>query len=236
MKTLLNLALLASASFAIGAEPVAIFDGKSLTGWDGDPFFWTVEDGAITGTTTKDNPTKGNTFIIWSGGQPGDFELTFEYRINGGNSGMQYRSFRVGDKPDSWVVGGYQADFDAAKGWAGTNYGERFRGVLAKRGEKVVLSNEEKPDKKNALKRDVTAIGDAKELAKKINDYPEWNKFRIVAKGFTLQHYINGVLMAELEDNDKNARRADGIIAFQLHAGPPMKVQARNFQLTELKD
>lgn len=232
MKTHLTLALLASASFAIAAEPVAIFDGKSLAGWDGDPKFWTVEDGAITGTTTKDNPTKGNTFIIWSGGQPGDFELTFEYRINGGNSGMQYRSFRVGDKPDSWVVGGYQADFDAAKGWAGTNYGERFRGVLAKRGEKVNLS----ADEKGGLKRDVTAIGDAGELAKKITDYPGWNKFRIVAKGFTLKHYINGELMAELEDNDEKNRRADGIIAFQLHAGPPMKVQARNFQLKEIKD
>jgi len=236
MKTHLTLALIATASLSIAAEPVSLFDGKSLEGWDGDPKFWTVEDGAITGTTTKENPTKGNTFIIWEGGQPGDFELTFEYRIQGGNSGMQYRSFRASDKAGSWVVGGYQADFDAGKQWAGTNYGERFRGILAKRGEKVVLTNDAGSDKKGAIKRDVSKLGDAKELAAKINDYPEWNKFRIVAKGFTFQHYINGELMSELKDEDKNARREKGIIAFQLHAGPPMKVQARNFKLTELKD
>lgn len=236
MKTRIALTFLATASLALAADPVSIFDGKTLDGWDGDPKFWTVEDGAITGTTTADNPTKGNTFIIWKGGKPGDFELTFEYRIEGGNSGMQYRSFRTSDKADSWVVGGYQADFDAGKQWAGTNYGERFRGILAKRGESVVLSADQTSDKKDAIKRDVTPIADAGTLAESIEDYPEWNKFRIVARGFTFEHYINGVLMSVLEDKDEANRRADGIIAFQLHAGPPMKVQARSFQLKELDD
>ncbi|NQV29040.1 MAG: DUF1080 domain-containing protein, partial [Rhodopirellula sp.] len=89
----------------------SLFDGKTLKNWDGNPAFWSVEDGAITGRTTAENPTKGNTFIIWRGGDVGDFELTLQYKIVGGNSGIQYRSFEV--ENNKWVGGGYQGDFEA---------------------------------------------------------------------------------------------------------------------------
>lgn len=202
-----------------------IFDGKTLKGWDGNPKFWTVEDGAITGTTTKENPTKGNTFIIWRGGEPGDFELKLEYKITGHNSGIQYRSFEV--PKQKWVIGGYQADFDAPRQWAGTNYGEKFRGILAKRGEKTVIGANHKP-------KVVGKVGDANKLREHIKEN-DWNEYHIVAKGFNFKQSINGVLMSDVTDEDKEKRRESGLIAIQLHAGPPMKVQVKNIRLKKIK-
>jgi hypothetical protein len=126
--------LFPAVALADDAGFIPIFDGKTLEGWDGNPAFWRVEDGAITGQTTKDNPTQGNTFIIWRQGALDDFELKLEYRIIGGNSGIQYRSFEKPDDPEwkRWVIGGYQADFEAGDTYSGILYGERFRGVLAR--------------------------------------------------------------------------------------------------------
>ena len=90
-----------------GAGYRSLFNGKDLLGWDGNPKFWSVRDGTITGQTTAENPTQGNTFLIWRLGTVEDFELHLSYRIVGGNSGIQYRSKDLGN----WVVGGYQADY-----------------------------------------------------------------------------------------------------------------------------
>jgi hypothetical protein len=220
-----------------------LFDGESLTGWDGDPKFWSVKDGAITGVTTKETPTKGNTFIIYVGenadNKPvefADFELKLEFRILNGNSGIQYRSFKANGS-DRWRIGGYQADFDKAKGWSGTNYGERFRGLLAKRGEKVTIRNEvvEKDGKKKTVtKRDVEKLAGAADLIKKIKDAPEWNEYHIIAKGFHLTQKINGVTMSEFIDNDPR-HREKGLLAVQLHAGKPMTVQVKNVSIKVLE-
>ena len=113
-----------------------IFDGKTLKGWKGDPKFWSVKDGAITGTTTRANPTRGNTFIIWEAGKTADFELKLQYKIIRGNSGIQYRSFKLPGNNDGFRIGGYQADFEAGNTFSGILYGERFRGILAQRGQK----------------------------------------------------------------------------------------------------
>ena len=130
---LLGLAAFAFVGRAVAAEKgfESIFDGKTLDGWDGNPKFWSVEDGAITGKTTKENPTKGNTFIIWNGGKTGDFDLRLDYKIVGGNSGIQYRSFNLKNKADKWRVGGYQADIDSSPTFSGICYGEAFRGILS---------------------------------------------------------------------------------------------------------
>lgn len=196
----------------------ALFNGSSLDGWDGDPKFWSVQEGTITGQTTAENPTKGNTFLIYRGpALPSDFELEAEFRIVGGNSGIQYRSFEIPN--EKWVVGGYQADFDAAGEWAGTNYGERFRGILAKRGQKSLIGEDGKPTV-------VGSVGDPRDLQKKIKK-EDWNSYRVTAKGFHFEHRINGQLMSVVDDEDTKNRRKDGILALQLHAGPPMKVQFR---------
>ena len=203
----------------------AIFDGKTLEKWDGNPEFWKVEDGCITGQTTADKPTKGNTFIIWRGGETADFELKLEYKIINGNSGIQYRSFEVPN--EKWVIGGYQADFEAGDTYSGINYGERFRGILALRGQETVIGDDHKP-------KVVKEIGNTTEIQKKIKK-EDWNEYHITAKGFTFTHQINGVTTSIVTDEDKAERRAKGVLALQLHAGPPMKVQFRNIKLKQLK-
>ena len=202
-----------------------IFDGKSLKGWDGNPAFWKVEDGAITGQTTKENPTKGNTFIIWRGGDIGNFDLELEYKIVGGNSGIQYRSFEPGAK---WVVGGYQADLEAGDTWSGANYGERFGGILAKRGQKTEIVQQDGENK--ITSKVVGTVGDSAELQANIKK-EDWNKFEISARGNRLIHKINGKVTSDVTDS----RRDRGILALQLHAGPPMKVQFRDIKIRRYK-
>ena len=200
---------------------VPIFDGKTLEGWDGNSKFWSVEDGAITGQTTPDNPTKGNTFIIWRGGQPGDFELKIEYRLINHNSGIQFRSW---EEPDAkWVIGGYQADLADNVKFDGMLYGERFRGFLCQRGDKTVIGEDHKA-------KVVGKVGDTDELLKHIKR-GEWNSYQIVAKGNHLSHSINGQKMVDCTDEDTEMRRDKGLIALQLHQGPPMKVQFRNIRI-----
>ena len=205
---------------------VSIFDGKTLDKWDGNPEFWSVEDGCITGTTTKDKPTKGNTFIIWRGGETTDFELTLDYKIVGGNSGIQYRSFEVPN--EKWVIGGYQGDFEAGDTYSGILYGERFRGILCNRGQKTVLK---KTDGKFAVEV-VGSVGDTKEIQAKIKK-EDWNSYQIIAKGFHFQHFINNVPTADCTDEDADQRREKGVLALQLHAGPPMKVQFKNIRIKQ---
>ncbi len=223
---LLPLGLPAPAAMAADDEGFhAIFDGQTLDGWDGNPKFWRVEDGTITGQTTPENPAKGNTFLIWRGGKPADFELKAEFRMpNAGfaNSGIQIRSW---EGPERWRVSGYQPDMDGDNQHTGICYGENYRGVLAQRGQKTVIGTDHKP-------RVVEQFGDAQELAKVIKKR-DWNEYDIIARGNHIIQKINGQLMCEVTDEDTVARK-DGIIALQIHAGPPMKVQFRNIRLKEL--
>ena len=221
----------AAASSAIAADDgfEPIFDGKTLKNWDGNPKFWSVKDGAITGQTTKGNSTQGNTFIIWKGADSGDFELKLQYKIVGGNSGIQYRSFRLPGKNDGWRIGGYQADFEAGNTYSGILYGERFRGILCNRGLKTQLIREGGKFQVKTIKR----LGDSKAIQAKIKK-EDWNDYHITARGFHLVHRINGVVTADCTDNDAKQRRATGLLALQLHAGPPMKVQFRNIRLKSL--
>jgi len=217
------LALLALASTAV-AEDKNLFNGKDLTGWKGLDF-WSVEDGCITGRTTKEKPTKGNTFLVWQGGEIGDFEFTFKYKIVGGNSGVQYRSKVVDEK--GYVVAGYQADFEAGKTYSGILYEEKGRGILAQRGQKTVI-------KEGSKKPEVTGeVGKSAEIQAKIKA-EDWNEYRIVAQGGHLQHFINGVQTVDVTDETAVGAKK-GILALQLHAGPAMVVQFKDLVLKEGK-
>ena len=176
------------------AKGKKLFDGTTLTGWSGVTGNWRVEDGAITGQSLAEAPLKNNTFLVYEK-KVGDFELSCEFKITGGNSGIQYRS-KVVDK-DKFIVGGYQADIDSEKdmkknSFMGINYEERGRGILVERGQIISIEADGKKTK-------VGSTGDAAALRGKVN-VDGWNTYKIVAKGNVCQHFINGVLMSELQD------------------------------------
>ncbi|WOO43733.1 DUF1080 domain-containing protein [Rubellicoccus peritrichatus] len=221
----INVVLSCSVAIQASTDFVSIFDGKSLNGWTGDPRFWRVEDGAIVGQTTAKNPTKENTFLIWEGAEPADFELKVDFKISNHNSGIQYRSFPIEGKP--WVVGGYQADLSADNKWTGAAYGEKYKNLLAKRGEKTVVGATEKD-------RQVAAqLGDGEEILSHINK-DGWDTYHIIARGNQCIQMINGVITAEFSESEKD-RLKNGVIALQLHAGPPMEVRFRNIMLRTLE-
>lgn len=225
------LALAASSSFVLAGEK-QLFNGKDLTGWKGQPEFWSVKDGTITGQTTKETPVKENTFLIWDG-EVGDFELHFMYKIvdaNGkaegfGNSGVQYRSNVV--KPEYSVLSGYQADFEVGKSYSGILYEERGRGILAQRGQKVVIHEGDNP--KNPKLEVTGEVGKSDEIQAAIKP-ADWNEYVIIAKGGHLQHFINGKQTIDVTDETAVGAKT-GVIGLQLHAGQPMTVQFKNIVL-----
>ncbi len=229
-----GLALFAFATL-VGTPPIqaadvepgfkSLFNGKDLTGWEGNPKLWSVKDEAITGQTTAENPTQRNTFLIWRDGTVDDFELRLSFKIVGGNSGIQYRSNEL-DK-ENWVVGGYQGDFEAGDTYSGILYEERGRGVLAQRGQKTEIGEDGKP-------KVVGSVGDSKEIQAAIKK-EDWNEYVIIAQGNQLKHLINGKTTIEVTDNDPKGRAMSGILALQLHAGPPMTVQFKNIRIKRTK-
>ena len=199
-----------------------VFDGTSLNGWKGDSTIWTVQNNSIIGETTAENPIKSNTFLIYDKEQPGDFELVAEVRISeSGNSGIQYRSSSVDSLP--YVLKGYQADIDGKNVYTGLNYEERGRGFLAKRGEIVVIEKDKQPQ--------ITSMIADPDSLKSLIKPGDWNEMRIIAKGNRMRHFINGNLMSDVTDNDSNLRKMKGLIGFQVHSGPPMKVEYRNIRI-----
>jgi hypothetical protein len=201
---------------------ISLFDGKSLDGWEGKTAFWSVRDGAITGETTEDNPTQGNTFLIWRDGELDDFELRCQFRIRNHNSGIQYRSKEL----DNFVVSGYQADIDATGRYLGILYEEKARGILAERGQVVKIDS-------SGQKNFVGTTGDSSVILKAYKD-GEWNEYVIIAKGNQLVQEINGLTTMELIDDQADKRTMKGILALQLHAGPPMLVQFKDLRLKKL--
>jgi hypothetical protein len=218
---------------------VSLFDGATLTGWKGDTAVWRVNDDAIVGqVTASSTPLKSNTFLIWSGGRPADFELKGEYEISPeGNSGIQYRSEEVEGVP--FGLKGYQFDIDGANTYTGQNYEERARSIIAFRGQKVTLPAVTEPVQALAKNNiwSVTkvngSLGNGDSLKALI--HTGWNTFDIIAKGNHLQHYINGVLMCDVTDNDTTNRKASGLIGLQMHAGHIMRVAYKNLEYKEIK-
>jgi hypothetical protein len=201
----------------------SIFDGKTMTNWDADPEHWRVENGELVGETTTEKPLKLNTFAIWRGGQPKDFELKVEYKMNATNSGVQYRSVEM-PSVGKWVLKGYQADIDFDNRWTGQLYEERGRGFLALRGQATYIGGDGvKPRVIGNLES-----GDALKALIKVND---WNQVHVIARGNTLVHIVNGHVMAVVVDDDPKGRAESGLIGFQLHMGQPMKAEFRNIWL-----
>jgi 3-keto-disaccharide hydrolase/Concanavalin A-like lectin/glucanases superfamily len=231
-------ARLTIAAFALGSLCIAcvatpdetgfesIFDGRTLTGWRGqDMSFWSVEDGAITGTISTNHAPKLNQYLIWQGGLLDDFELKVTFRLRSTNSpsvnsGFQFRSRRLpnGD------VAGYQVDNNYLQPWKARLYDEFGRHDLALQGERTVFQPDgTKHTEKVALE---PGAGDFR--------LDEWHEYHLIAKGRKLSLRVNGKLIAEVTDNDDDSFDATGILALQLHTGPPMKAQFKDIRLKRL--
>ena len=215
-----------------GLKP--IFNGKDLGGWDGDPRLWSVKDGAIHGETTKEAPTRGNTFLIWQEGRTKDFELRLSFRCNASNnSGIQYRSKHIteGKVSNKWVVRGYQHEIrnqNKLPSVSGFIYAEGGRrGRMAMVGDKTVWGE----DGKKKVDGKLIDTAGYKELFK----LDDWNDVVIIARGAHIQHYMNGRLVMDCTDNHPERALRDGILAFQLHGGKPMFVEFRDVRFKDLK-
>jgi hypothetical protein len=220
---------------------VQIFNGKNLDGWKGDSTYWSVEDGCLVGTVTPATLLKRNTFIIWQGKMPEDFEIEVGYKVSGhGNSGINYRSEPI--EGMDYALRGYQADLNGTNEYTGSNYEERRRTTLASRGQKVEIPAIPQADSLQAHIKDnqwlpkiVTgALSTEVELMTHIK-IDDWNEYHIIVKGNHMQHYVNGVLMSDVTDDDTVNRRFTGMLGVQVHVGPPMRIAYRNFRLKKLK-
>lgn len=202
-----------------------IFDGETLHNWDGDPKYWHVEDHELIGIITPETLLKQNSFIIWRGGTPANFELKAEFRITDhGNSGINYRSVQIpGTK---WLLRGYQADIDGANKYTGQNYEERGRTFLAMRGTITHVAT-------GSGATVIGSLGSADDLQAFIKPN-DWNQYHLIVRGNVLIHILNGHVMSEVIDDDAPNRKFKGLIGVQVHVGPPMKVEYRNILLKPL--
>ena len=234
-----SLSTLSTADDAVKNAPdeptdmVSIFNGRDLTGWDGDPGLWSVKDGVIHGETTEAKAARGNTFILWKDSVTKDFELRLSFRCTAtNNSGIQYRSKHITDGvKNNWVVRGYQhelrneIDLPSVSGFIYDEGGKRGRICLV--GETATWETDGKK----------TASDDLIDQAgwKKLFRLDDWNDVIIIAKGNHIQHYMNGILILDFTDNDPELALTEGVLALQLHAGKPMWTEFREIRIKELK-
>jgi len=222
------LAALAPASGAEKKETsqekgfVSMFNGKDLSEWEGKPGAWRVENGSIVGQSTEENPCEKTHYIYWRGGEPGDFIMRAKIKLTGGNSGIQFRS----EKRPDFDTFGYQADFDAEMQYTGCLY-QHKRGPVSTRGERITISEKGK--------KEVETFATAEELANKV-DLSDWNEYEIVAKGSKVTLLINGELMSQVDDHDAEQACHQGIIALQMHKGPPMQVEFKDLRIKMIRN
>ncbi|TVS15021.1 MAG: DUF1080 domain-containing protein [Planctomycetaceae bacterium] len=244
IRVLMSFVLLCSAQQALASEEhqtappdppqmKSIFNGENLDGWDGDPRLWSVVDGAIRGETTPENPSNGNTFLIWQGGRTKDFDLRMTFRCTAvNNSGIQYRSQHVteGNVRNPWIVRGYQYeirnenDLPSVSGFIYDEGGTRRRMVLV--GEQAVWGE----DGNKTVTGTLITADEFKELFR----LDDWNDVVIIARGPHIRHYLNGRLILECTDKHPELALSDGILALQLHSGKPMWAEFKNIRIAEL--
>lgn len=235
MKSIILSGALALAAVTASAQEAgfqSLCNGRDLAGWQGNPKLWSIEDGLITGKTgtNADNKISHNTFLVYTNEEVGNFELRFSYKITEkGNSGIQYRSKVVEQGKFGPIVSGYQADFEGGKTYSGILYEERARGILAERGQKTVIK-----EVAGKTKVEVAgSVGNSKEIQANIKSN-DWNDYVVIAAGNHLQHFINGRLTADVTDEQPAKAAKSGVLALQIHAGPPMTVQFKNIRIKKL--
>jgi HEAT repeat protein len=202
-----------------GFQPM--FDGTSLKQWKGGGGWWQVKDGILQAQSSEEKPCTKNSHLIWTGGQPGDFELRAEFRLSpSANSGIQIRS-----KEEEFGDSGYQADMNGGGDYVGFLYHPKQH-LVGERGAKVVI------DAKG--QKSVERFAESKALQEKVFKGDDWNEYTVICKGPSITLFVNGMKTCEFEDHRADAPRK-GFITLQMHAGPPMKIQYRNLRIKELK-
>ncbi len=234
MKTLIFFCSLSVSFLALGQQTfpqpssdetgfVNIFDG-TLKNWEGDPVYWSVDQGELVGTITPETIVKTNTFIVWRGGTPADFELKVDVKVSDkGNSGINYRSVEF----EKYRLRGYQMDIDGPNRWSGQNYEEQGRKFLALRGQVSRIEDGKEVEV-------IGSVGDREALTEFIKPN-NWNEYHLIVKGDVMVHMINGQVMSVVIDNDEENKTRSGLLGVQVHVGPPMEIRYRNFRLKELK-
>jgi hypothetical protein len=226
VRTTIALLLCAATTTVLAADPAkssewrSLFNGKDLSGWDGNPELWSVKDGVIVGRTTSPKQLTYNQFLIWRGGTLKDFELRATIRQKGNNSGIQYRSAEM-TKVGRWSIGGYQCDIHPAPAFIAMLYHERGRGIVAQNGQSVII--DEKGQKFLVRERKPTAV-----------DISQWHEYTIIARGNKIVHKLDGQVVMELTDHEVAKRSLEGLLAIQIHGGPAMWVEIKDVQLKEL--
>jgi len=232
----------------------SLFDGSTLSGWDGDKSYWRVENGAIVAESTCEKPT-GTIYLIWQGGEAADFELKLEMRGEGAavNSGIQYRGSILPPRPApaapprapqgmcpsgqprgtppsaasqaKWDMQGAQFDFDRRNAYTGQFYEQSTgRGIIAWRGQVVRTEQGKKP-------RLLATLGDRDELGGYVK-IDNWNQLHLIARGNTMTHIVNGHVMSILIDDDPTMFKKSGLIGFEIEGTG--KISIRNIWLKKL--
>ena len=201
----------------------ALFNGKNLSGWDGDLGLWKVENGVVIGTNSDAESMSNNSFLIWRGGIVKDFELRATIRVVGdNNSGIQYRSRELTQK-GPWIISGYQCDVHPAIEHTGMTYEEQGRGIFGLNGKKVLLD----PHGERWLLSEHEPVQ---------VDVSQWNEYTIIAQGNHLIHKVNGKVTSELTDHHEQGRALEGLLAIQLHRGNPNRVEIRELRIKPITD
>ena len=222
MKRFILISLLAFSAVSAQDGFKPLFNGKDLTGWDGNPELWKVEGGEIVGTTTGPEQLAYNQFLIWRGGVVKNFELRAKIKQAGNNTGIQYRSKELPEN-GKWSIGGYQCDIHPAHPNNAMVYEERGRGIIVQNGQGVVID----PEAKRWLVSEHEPV--------KV-DIAEWHEYTVIAQGNHLIHKIDGQITIDLLDFELAKRSLEGLLAFQIHRGPAMKVQIKDVMLKELPE
>ena len=202
-----------------------IFDGKSLNDWEGSPDYWRVESGSIIGEIPEGERLEKNHWLIWQGGDVGNFELQLQFRLSGNpraNSGIQFRCQVEGINK----VSGYQADLDMGAMWLGRIYDEHGRKLLVERGVRVLIDEKGDRIEQGFANKDQFAV---------LFRENEWNDYRVIACDEFVSVYVNGTLFSQLIDRQEGERDLSGQLALQLHSGGSMLAQFKNIRLRELQ-
>ena len=206
-RTLFLLAALPVFLATANTEPVTLFDGKSLDGWEGDTAkTWRVHDGAIVGGSLEGNPR--NEFLATKKSYR-NFVLQLEYKLVGTegfvNGGVQIRSVRIANPPNE--MSGYQADIGA--NYSGCLYDESRRNTMLVQADKAVIEKAEKPG--------------------------DWNRYEIRCEGARIRLSVNGVQTVDFTETEPGIAM-EGLIALQIHGGAKSEISYRSVTIEELPD